>query len=272
MKNILITLGCSFTQGDGCWDLETLKKPLFNGKPFKDFTFREKSILFEFNQDRFLKLGWPSRLQEMLGYDELYNLGFGGASISHSVKMFMEDIYYKDFTNCNVLVIQLGSFPHRISFYKNGIINTLNHGNPIHDNYIKEVTIEDDSFEESTKTVDDTTLEFYFYMKMMKELCENKGWNFLFTSVRGTENIHMNRYIDKDKLESNFMSFKESLVHYPDEYRSEICGHPNDKWYDIMAKRMYECISVNKKEIQVGNSTSFKKERILPKLYTLDIS
>lgn len=268
MKNILITLGCSFTQGDGCWDLDALNHPYFKGKTWDELDFTQKSTLFDLNKERFLRYSWPSQLQEMLGYDELYNLGFGGASISHSVKMFMEDIYYrdKDFNGCNVLVIQLLSFPDRISFYTDGSLTTMPSGHPVHDSLVEFMDVQLDGNSEGIDgNRDDTTLEAYFYMKVMKGLCENKGWNFLFTGARGDESLHMKTYKDNLRIQSSYMPFV-NFLNYTNEYKS-FEGHPNEKWYKIMAEKMYNWIVENKKEIPMGTATEFIKERVLPKNY-----
>ena len=268
MKNILITLGCSFTQGDGCWDLETIKAPEFEGNSFNELSFEQHSLLFSRNLNRFLQLGWPSQLQEKLKYDELYNLGFGGAAPSHSVKMFLEDIYYRDFTDCNVLVIQLLSFHHRISFYRNGVLNTFQMGGPLVDEYLKEINLDTNNNSIYFGDLDDTTLEAYFYMKVMKELCENKGWNFLFAGVRGDEPKHMVEYKDNMILKPNFIAIKNLLKYSHKDETYGWCAHPTENIYNRIASDMYKWIVTHKTTIPKGNASEFKKERILPKSYS----
>ena len=66
-KKLLITLGCSFTEGVGCYDPELLKQyPVINEK-IKGDIYNKSIGYFHAN-------GWPPRLQQKLNYDRLINL------------------------------------------------------------------------------------------------------------------------------------------------------------------------------------------------------
>lgn len=254
-KKMLITLGCSFTQGDGCYDYSLLDTE-FGGKSIQEFTEEDSSKFFKLNEQRFLECGWPSKLQEKLCYDELYNLGFGGASISHSIKILMDTIYYHDFSNYDVLLIQMLSFPDRISFYRNGRITSYNNENSLYTSYIKEISTGEGLFGDD----DDTTLEAYFYVKMLKELCKSNKWKFLFTSARGDEEQHLNSYRDKEIIQENFIKLNSLLNLSNSQYAH--CGHPNESGYDTIANRIFNYIIENVEDLKIGNATEFNKKFI----------
>ena len=166
----------------------------------------------------------------------------------------MDSIYYNDFSDCNVLLIHMMSFPDRISFYKNSTIQTSRTGSPLHNLYIKEVNTGGIYSGNS----DDTTLEAYFYMKILKELCNSKGWDFLFCSTRGDENDHMNSYRDKQILRDNYMTF-ESIINVPMHQKSTICSHPNENGYLDISKKIFRYIIDTHPNIKIGSSDNFKK-------------
>ena len=258
MKNVLITLGCSFTKGDGCWDKSILKDK-FKNKPITELTENEIEELYNMNGEYQLKYGWPSRLQELLKYDELYNLGHSGGAISQSVKVLMESFWYKDFSDCNVLLIHFLSFPNRISFYKESRIVSFMGHHPLYMKYI----------EETLGNGSDFSLEAYFYMKILKELCDSRGWNFLFFNLDSHQSFEMYKYEDVSILKENFMDLSFPL--YSDEHKSEICEHPNEEGYLEIANKVFNYIIKNKKEIKLGNAVNFKKEKIDRHYYKQEI-
>ena len=106
---LLITLGCSYTEGVGCYDPSVLndeKLPLGVGRGFEVYT---KSL------DRFHNFGWPSRLQKKLQYDSLWNIGHGGASNSETAKRWMELFGDKNLSEeYDVLVLWMVTYAERI--------------------------------------------------------------------------------------------------------------------------------------------------------------
>ena len=62
----LITLGCSFSQGDGCYDKDTMPENCDNGnEEFQEWR--------EDNMDRFNKHCIGANLQKKLGYEKFIN-------------------------------------------------------------------------------------------------------------------------------------------------------------------------------------------------------
>jgi len=251
MKNILITLGCSFTHGDGCYDYSILEQSPFNSREYSKLNDTEKQLFYQLNQNNFLNKGWPSQLQEMLGFDELYNLGIGGAANSQSVKIFMDELYYRDFENSNVVVIWLHGFHHRISFYNDGVVKSYSHDSKLHNEYIREIS--------DINT--DTRLETYFYLKLMKELCNNKNWKFLYTSIKSNDIQYFNEYYHNDILLDNFMNIS---IPWPvnKSNKSKICAHPNELGYTDIAKTIYDWIQVSDIKIPNKHIDSYIKEAV----------
>ena len=86
-KNLLVTLGCSFTEGVGCYDMEN--NP--TDKVFWEMDKEEAAI----HIPHFHKYGWPNLVGGQLGFDNVLNLGFGGSANSEHVKKFVERVIGK---------------------------------------------------------------------------------------------------------------------------------------------------------------------------------
>ena len=63
---LLITLGCSLTEGVGCYNLDLLPK-----NPNQDYFL---DLKLEKHSKRFLKYGWPNVLGNHLNYDLVINM------------------------------------------------------------------------------------------------------------------------------------------------------------------------------------------------------
>ena len=79
-KKLLITLGCSCTEGVGCYDLSINPEKLTYLKlPPKELRL---------TRQRFHRLGWPNRVGRKINADKVLNLGVGGSSNSAHLKLF----------------------------------------------------------------------------------------------------------------------------------------------------------------------------------------
>jgi hypothetical protein len=74
-KKLLITLGCSYTEGVGCYESRFLE----NNNPKPGIFWPDA---YEGSRARFHAEGWPAKLQKLLNYDHLINLGKGRLRIS----------------------------------------------------------------------------------------------------------------------------------------------------------------------------------------------
>jgi len=235
---LLVTLGCSLTQGVGCYDIATippkyLKQGRNNSMDGVDFP-----KLFNLNRDRFHDLGWPNKLGKLLNYNKVINLGYSGASTSGNLKVFTEKFIYKDLSNYDVLIIWMLPSANRISFYSGSrVINRIPSSDldDISNSYIN--FIEHD--------VIDSALEQIFYMKCMEHICENKGYKILF----GFTNYEFEEAVKHYYKSNNYISDSVSnYFHYGDlfdEYSSPICYHPNELGYGVTADRIYDDLKNN---------------------------
>jgi hypothetical protein len=173
-KKLLITMGCSFTEGVGCYDTSKMDELVFYALLPKE--------QYKYQVNNFHELGWPNRLGKKLGYDKVINLGLGGSSISGQVKQFSEKYLDKDFSEYDVLLVWLLTDPSRISFYSNGEIKNIvsNSNQPLYNEYVK--ILHDINL--------DTILEQIFYIKVMEQICENKGYSLLLTSMFSDNDIY----------------------------------------------------------------------------------
>lgn len=237
-KKLLITMGCSFTEGIGCWDTSVLPR---NFSPSHG-----KYQYYSYHQaNRFHELGWPNKLGKRMGYDMVVNLGLAGSSSSGQVKQFFEKYLDKDFSDWDVTVVWLLTHPSRISFYKNDKIknllaqNELDRDDSVFDGYIE--------FLSDSKNFDkDLINEQFFYRKIMKTICDLKSYSFLSFHIHSIDykNIISN-IIGKDTshchaLLDNFIDKSKT-----DDYISTICGHPTELGYDLIATNMFNWIRHN---------------------------
>ena len=132
-KKLLITLGCSFTEGVGAYDLNKIPSVHRPNNIGNDFVVER----YKLYRPRFHMHSWSRYLQKSLNYDVLINLGLGGSSDSNAIKRFIEVFYENSLSeNYDVLVVWGLTFPERISFYKDGknvsILPGYKHGDTNH--------------------------------------------------------------------------------------------------------------------------------------------
>lgn len=232
---LLITLGCSLTEGVGAYDLSTIP-PHINRKNF--LNSHESNYIYKVNKPNFHKKGWPNRLGKKLGYDKILNLGYGGSSTSGNLKLFVERDLYKKYYDWEVLVFWYLPEPTRISFYSGGIIRNLivkGEDSDIEKNYLKMIS--------DINT--DPILEQIFYVKIMEQICNNNNWNFLCCgSIPEMDTLIKEMYKTNSYLTSYpFHPFCAIDKPIPNRWFSPVCGHPNALGYEIIANRIYRKIT-----------------------------
>jgi hypothetical protein len=236
-KKLLVTLGCSFTEGVGCYEPSMLNS---DGTP-------NNSELYGKSKNRFHTFGWPPLLQKKLGYDVLWNLGKGGSANSEATKRWMELFFNKNLSDeYDVLIVWMVTFSERISFYKNNIIHSINGGShtpleqQLYQSYI--------SFVENI--VKDCVLETSFYLKVMRTICQLYNYQLLFFNVSMDE-AKMLDSLTRCPNSLNF-AFKQlypechGILHGTIQDRSldtvAYCGHPNEKGYEVISERIFNMI------------------------------
>lgn len=224
----LVTLGCSMTEGQGCWGSKTRK--IVN----LSILARERIKYL----DRFYQYGWPHLVAKELGFDTLINLGKIGSSTSGQCKFFME----QEFDDDDVYVIWMLTDPIRFSFYRDGSILDIN---PVGQSRIGDAYI---NFIKDTKV--DGSAEQLFYIKSLREICKHRKYKLIITYWNPASKL--TQLLDPSK--ENYLTPEPKQI-FPTalEYTSPVCNHPNEKGYEYMASKIVSHIDKRYKEFRVGN-------------------
>lgn len=247
-KNLLITLGCSMTEGVGCYD-ESINpdKKLYFDLPKK---FKNQTI------ERFHKLGWPNRVGKKLGYDKVLNLGAGGTSNSLHLKLFVDKVIpnlgnLKE--NYNISVIWMMTDPTRFSFYTPSAIKFFLPAqtaeglalSKLEEAYIK--TMPEFKIGPAREQVHLIKLAEYMF-KSLEIPIAFTSWNPSFKTVY------------KLYTSGNFISpsFENQTYSYKKNERSTIvgCNHPNEKGYEVIAENIVKLLKKYRPEFLPNNLNS----------------
>lgn len=238
-KKLLITLGCSFTEGVGCYE----DRFLIDGKlrpEFTPFTAYNESL------EKFHTKGWPAKLQKLLGYDHLINLGCGGSSNSFAVKRWMEVFDNKNYSNeYDVLVIWMMTSFARLSVYREGkLFNILPNNDKksdderfLYNSYINFV-----SYNESTENIN-LALDQLFYLKLIQNICKLSNYKLLYFNL-DSDNSKLLNTLSYDSLsEHNLNQYLNTYILGMNRLENRaFCGHLNEKGYTLVANQLFDVI------------------------------
>jgi len=235
-KKILITLGCSYVEGIGCYDNQLMNK--YETKDYNSLPREELDRqLYKFHRD-----GFPNKLGKLMNYDKVINLGLGGSGSSGQLKRFIEKLDSVDFNDSEVLLFWYLSEPSRYSFYIQGEVRDQQMGLPIiyqmdfDKHFITLMDIESDTFKEQV-----------FYVKLMNYICKSKGWKYLVSHSQKS-------FQEKLEIELSGVDYVlpfdgDYTMKVDKEHKALYCNHPNEEGYSIIAKRIYDKISKYKPEL-----------------------
>lgn len=224
---LLITMGCSFTEGEGCYDFSSLPK---NVKLDYNFTEKYPDLFYNLllqNKQRFHENGWPNKLGKKLNYDRVINLGLSGSSTSGQLKVFMEKYGDEQFEDYDVLLLWLLIDPSRFSFYSD--MKVVNH----HSGNLDDIT--EEYIKNMQDIIIDPLLEQMFYVKIMSKICKLNKWTFYFSHLE----TYVQKYIPKFNMQDHFISGNIDSGLESDLHNSPICGHPNENGYEIIANNFF---------------------------------
>jgi hypothetical protein len=254
---LLITLGCSLTEGVGCYDYSLLKGKddlkrfievegddiinkvhLSNDKKL----IESMNSFWRANLERFHFYGWPPLLAKKLKYDKVINLGLGAASTSGNLKSFIEKYNDVDLSKWDVLILWHLPEPTRFSFYIDYIIKDyfLHHQNS---------KLGESLFNEMNYPFAAALLEQIYHIKLMENICKANGYNFLWlaTSTEVQKDL-LKLHPTNNALKPIYNLYNFEILVGPEkhkEYFSSICKHPNEKGYEIIADRFFNLIKSN---------------------------
>lgn len=250
-KKLLITLGCSITEGYGCFGIDDeenqLIKEATNHRPERvgmvKYTskgpFDIEKMGVHFNE------GWPPKLQKLLNYNHLINLGQSGSSNSYALKRWIEFFSENKIEGYDVLVVWMVTFFGRLSFYVDGRLQNLGHGwgpdKELYENYMKLMN--------STEPKDkDLSLENFYCLRTIKYFCDLNGYNFLYINTQSTEGELFEKLetpysLNENNLNQHYRKVSSSCIIKQEDYNNiSFCGHPNEKGYTVIANRLFELI------------------------------
>lgn len=217
MKNILITLGCSLTEGWGCYDVSLLQD---------NEVFELGKFNLNRHHNRFHEMGWPNRVGKKLGYDRVINLGQSGAGNGYTIRNFMDTIDVSEFKDSKVSVIWLLQEPHRLDRYYNEKLAII--GTPF-DKRDEWMTTYHISCLSSPTFEMDSWMESIFYINIFNEVCSNRGW----------DSVVINYIKPPDKIISKVK--KLNVLHIDgllNDLSIAMCGHPDELGYEVISNRM----------------------------------
>ena len=212
----LVTLGCSFTQGQGC---------------YKESSLDENSQEYYKEQlPNFLKGCIGSNIQKEFGFANFYNYAQGGDSnLTQLLRFFNNPIQDDDTT-----ILWQVTFPTRGFMVIENTINTL----PFEfTEKMFKVRLEFGN----TSPEDDMRREVALYLKVMKEYCRVRGWKFF---VWFWENGEYSKYSEMfPLLKENIIPFNKEPFD-DDMYSIEFGkkGHPNEKGYKKISDTLIRAI------------------------------
>lgn len=227
-KKLLITTGCSLTEGVGCYIPEIKNQS----------NYWDNGENCSLSRDRFHKYGWPNLLGKLLNYDKVVNLGLGGSSCGSNVRHFVETILPKDLSNWEVLVVWLLPSSLRTSFYfECKIQSKMPYGGDVSDVF-------DYHYREKAGDLPELNagLDQLFYIKVMEQICENNNFELLITNADNDSDVILRRlypcgkYLTKNN--HNIFNILEEGDYSP-------CLHPNEQGYKRLANHIYNLINEN---------------------------
>lgn len=213
-------MGCSITEGQGCWGDSQITRP----------SIEKMSKLDPIILERFREHGWPNRVGMKLGFDKVINLGRGGGSNSGQVKM----IYEREYPNYDVSVIWMMTQSTRFSFYINEIIKDYQ-PQFFQDNMSKGY------LEEIKSLQKDPALEHLFYINTLRNLCKVRNYNLLL--------CYWDRYTkivqSMDEYNDDYL-YEEPTTLFPPISKELIspCMHPNEMGYEWIANEIVRMVKI----------------------------
>ena len=227
-KNLLITLGCSFTEGVGCYD------PALN--PNKVLVYDLPPEAKKITIERFHERGWPNEVGRRLGFNKVLNLGLGGTANEGHLKVFVDKFIpqvrklSKDY---NLYLIWLMTIPNRIGLFTEDDITRIipaNGGTKYQYYDIEKAYLRD------LKRINFAPIRDQVHlMKLSEFMFKALNINYVFASW-SEDFIEVYNFYTSPNMLTPFPSFvpysrKPNMI-------SIACTHPNEEGYKFMADSM----------------------------------
>ena len=244
----LVTMGCSFSQGDGCYDFSL-------GDAENDFiNFREN------NMDNFLHNCIGSNIQERFGYEKFINYAYSGSSNESQFLLFFNQLPQDE----NVTIIWQQTFWWRyFRLIDRGVMDV-----GISSEWVS-LSIKEkiDKFGLGHEKINiDARFENLLRVQALHEYCKIRGWKLLIWSWMKDEYEHIIKLFPKFKsiLIPYENQFDVDMRMLPKEWISKLPedGHPNEIGYKMISDSLCDSIIKNNLDCPIPNETPKYKIQI----------
>ena len=225
-------MGCSMTEGVGCYNEFYIEKNL----SAEDLTHEHHWKYL----NRFHEYGYPNELGRLLNYDKVINLGLAGSAPLSNVKYFFERYLEKNFSDYEVLIFWMIPDCMRTSYYFKGRIHSRIPFSKYGDDFDKEYQKLYLNYE---YPYFNSSLDIVFGIKVMEQVCQNKGYNLLLSSTNQRCEINYKRIYPS----ANYLSEDEENIFQKLDKNTDFapCHHPNERGYKKTAKIIFNIIEKN---------------------------
>lgn len=230
-KKLLITLGCSCTEGVGCYDLS------INPDKLNYLKLPPKEL--RLTRQRFHRLGWPNRVGRKINADKVLNLGVGGSSNSAHLKLFQDKIVPqlpKLQEEYEIFLIWMMTDSSRFSFYTKQELLLFN---PVSVGLFEVHLPMEQSYMD---TMDEMKVgparEDLFYLKISEVLFKSYNIKAVYTSWSMSFDTLYDYYLSKSYLFPTPHHLMADLNTGDERYISEVCEHPNEEGYEVWANKI----------------------------------
>jgi hypothetical protein len=232
MKKLLITMGCSWTQGEGIYSDESLAILRQTGS----LPVRTQAQI-ELEQ----QYTWPTQLAQILNCDVI-NLAVGGGSNSGQAKrLIMGNLNTQSYDSIQVIWMLTES--SRFSFYVNDLIREFqpqDHAYFFSKCSTAELELKKGYIGE-VSTDRGEQLETEFYLKTVMHYCALKNYKFNYWFARNDWQINFD-IKGAGNLEPNGYSAEEVIKRQVGEQGFAPCKHPNQLGYSIIARHVAQVL------------------------------
>ena len=243
----LITLGCSFSEGMGCYDIE-----LYNSYNISDYT-KLPTTYHENIKEFVLNNSIGRYLQNIFGFSEYHN--YAHASSSNQTQFLK---FFKDLPKGNDITIlwQITYYDRKSIIDESYFCDTHgNMGNSWLDSYYSNLLENFNGDIDKIKNAE--RLELNLYVNVLNEFCKVNGWNFyIWFFDYGETSKFINQF--PNSLEYTIPFHNKKLNEF--ESYVDITGdfHPNQHGYKSIAESLADCIIKNCKNFTAPNEIPTK--------------
>lgn len=235
-KKLLITLGCSCTEGVGVYDYNVNPKLLRYTEMSPEKKLQAQNIFHE--------EGWPNKVGKQIKANKVINLGAGGSSNSTHLKLFVDKIVprIKELQEeYSIFLIWMMTEPARFSFYSPTGIRLNNPAEVSQQPFT--LPMEKAYIETMPEMTIGPIREALFYLKMSEAMFKHYNIEAVYTSWSPAMDLFYDYYITDSYLkpEPHFL-MKHSIGR---ANRSGVCDHPNERGYQIWADVITDALKLH---------------------------